>query len=223
MNARHLVLIPVTALSVALAVCTTDPYTGEQQASRSAIGAGIGAVAGALIGSTTSGNHSVRNRNLGALLGGLAGGSVGYYMDQQQNELRQQLQGTGVSVTRAGDNIILNMPGDVTFATNQSTVESRFYPVLNSVATVLKHYEKTMVDVDGYTDSTGSDSYNMQLSRERALSVANYLAAQGVQAARLRATGYGESNPIASNSTPSGRAMNRRVTITLTPVVQTAG
>ncbi|MEJ2478896.1 MAG: OmpA family protein [Acidihalobacter sp.] len=222
MKLRRFALLPAIALSVSLIGCTTNPYTGQQEVSRTAIGAGIGAVAGAIVGNATGGNQG-RNRAVGAAIGALAGGSVGYYMDRQQAELRQQLQGTGVSVTRSGNNIILNMPGDVTFATDQYQVEARFYPVLNSVAKVLKHYDKTLVDVAGYTDSTGTASYNLQLSRKRAAAVANYLAAQGVQAVRIQAIGYGENNPVASNATASGRAMNRRVTITLTPVTQSNG
>lgn len=222
MNMRYLVGVPVVALSIALSGCATDPYTGQQTVSRTAIGAGIGAVAGAVLGNNVGGNQR-RNRNIGAALGALLGGSAGYYMDRQQAELRRQLQGTGVSVSRVGDQIVLNMPGDITFPTNESSIQPQFYAVLNSVAKVLVHYAKTMVDVDGYTDSTGSESYNLQLSRKRAESVANYLAAQGVQPIRLRATGFGESDPIASNATPSGRAMNRRVTITLSPVIQQGG
>lgn len=223
MKLRRFALLPAITLSVSLIGCTTNPYTGQQEVSRTAIGAGIGAVAGAVLGNATGGDHQRRNRLVGATLGALAGGSVGYYMDRQQAELHQQLQGTGVSVTRSGNNIILNMPGDVTFATDQYQVEARFYPVLNSVAKVLTHYDKTLVDVAGYTDSTGTASYNLQLSRKRAASVANYLAAQGVQPMRIQAIGYGENNPVASNATASGRSMNRRVTITLSPVTQSNG
>lgn len=222
MKLRRFALLPAITLSVSLIGCTTNPYTGQQEVSRTAIGAGIGAVAGAIVGNAVGGNQG-RNRAVGAAIGALAGGSVGYYMDSQQAELRQQLQGTGVSVTRSGNNIILNMPGDVTFATDQYQVEARFYPVLNSVAKVLNHYDKTLIDVAGYTDSTGTASYNQQLSMRRAESVANYLAAQGVQTVRIQAIGYGENNPVASNATASGRAMNRRVTITLTPVTQSNG
>ncbi|APZ44358.1 OmpA family protein [Acidihalobacter ferrooxydans] len=222
MKFRYLALIPAVTLGASLVGCTTNPYTGQQEVNPAAIGAGVGAVAGAVIGNNVGGNQR-RNRNVGALLGALAGGSVGYYMDSQQNALRQQLRGTGVSVTRSGNNIILNMPGDITFPNNQYTIQSQFYPVLNSVAKVLVHYDKTLVDVAGYTSSTGTASYNMQLSRKRAASVANYLIAQGVQPVRIQATGYGEADPIASNATAAGRAQNRRVTITLSPVTSSGG
>jgi outer membrane protein OmpA-like peptidoglycan-associated protein len=112
------------------------------------------------------------------------------------------------------------MPGDITFATKQYQIASNFFPVLNSVAKVLIHYSKTAVDVAGFTDSTGTVTYNQQLSIKRAQSVASYLVAQGVQPARLQAIGYGESHPVATNTTAQGRAMNRRVTITLIPLTQ---
>lgn len=218
MTLRRLIPVSAVIFTLGLAGCTTNPYTGQQEVSRTGIGAGIGAVAGAILGNNL-GNPG-RNTALAASLGALAGGSVGYYMDRQQSELRQQLQGTGVSVTRSGNNIILNMPGDITFATNQYQIAAHFYPVLNSVTKVLKHYPKTAVDVAGYTDSTGTAAYNQQLSIRRAQSVADYLVAQGVLPARLQAVGYGEANPIASNATAQGRAMNRRVTITLVPITQ---
>jgi outer membrane protein OmpA-like peptidoglycan-associated protein len=139
-------------------------------------------------------------------------------MDQNENALRAQLQGTGVSVTRTGNQIILNMPSDITFATDQDSVKPEFYSVLNSVALVLKKYNQTLVDVFGHTDSTGSDQHNFDLSQRRALSVANYLSAQGVDSRRFSVTGFGESRPIASNATAQGRAQNRRVEIQLSPL-----
>jgi outer membrane protein OmpA-like peptidoglycan-associated protein len=202
---------------VALAACTTDPYTGEKRVSRTAIGAGAGALAGAGIGALI-GDHRGRNAAIGAGIGALAGGSVGYYMDRQAAKLREELAGTGVSVTKVGNNIVLNMPGNVTFPTDQSDVKADFYPVLNSVAKVLKEYEKTLVHVTGHTDSTGGYEYNMGLSQRRADSVTSYLAAQGVQSVRLQARGFGPDNPVASNGTPEGRQQNRRVEITLEPL-----
>jgi outer membrane protein OmpA-like peptidoglycan-associated protein len=149
---------------------------------------------------------------------GSAGGATGKYMDDQEAKLRTQLQGTGVSVTRSGDNLILNMPGNITFATNQSDVNASFYPVLNSVALVLKQYEKTMIDIIGHTDSTGSMQLNMQLSQARAASVGAYLQSQGVQAVRIATQGMGPQYPIATNDTPEGRAQNRRVELILRPL-----
>lgn len=204
------------ALSVFLAGCqTTNPYTGEQQTSKTTIGAGLGALGGAAIGAIAGGRKGAL---IGAGIGALTGGAVGNYMDRQEAALRQRLQNTGVSVTRQGDRIILNMPGNVTFNTDSSAITSNFYPVLNSVALVLNEYNKTYVDVVGYTDSTGSAAHNQTLSEQRAQSVAQYLNSQNVVAERFVVRGAGASSPIASNATAEGRAQNRRVEIELTPL-----
>jgi outer membrane protein OmpA-like peptidoglycan-associated protein len=200
-----------------LAGCSTDPYTGEQKVSNAAGGAALGALAGAGLGLLAGGNDR-RNALLGAGIGALAGGAIGLTMDKSEAELRAQLQGSGVSVTRAGDQIILNMPSDITFAVDQDAVKPSFYQVLNSVALVLQKYKQTLVDVYGHTDSSGDDQYNFDLSQRRALAVANYLSAQGVDSRRFAVTGFGETKPIASNATPAGRAQNRRVEIQLSPL-----
>jgi len=208
-------------LIVFLVGCTTNPYTGEEQASNKAKGAGIGAAAGAVIGAIAGGGSSEERRKkalIGAGIGALAGVGVGAYMDAQEDKLRQQLQGTGVSVTRNGDNLILNMPGNVTFDVNRSDVRGDFYPVLNSVGLVLKEYNKTLIDVVGHTDSTGALDYNMELSQKRATSVAQYLQAQGVDPMRIATQGVGPQYPMASNETPEGRQLNRRVELILRPL-----
>lgn len=217
-----------TAIAAALAMmatsCTTDPFTGEQKISKTATGAGIGAAAGALGGlifASASNSGSVATRNaalIGAGLGALTGGGIGAYMDRQEAELRRELQGTGVSVTRTGDSIVLNMPSNITFATDQDTVRSDFFRVLNSVGIVLRKFNRTLVDVTGHTDSTGSDSYNFELSQRRAMSVANYLAQQGIDGRRFAVAGFGENRPIATNASAAGRAANRRVEIQLRPL-----
>lgn len=223
MNVKSLQAVAlVVCLAFAFASCTTvNPYTEEKQTSKLAIGAGVGAAGGALVGLLTSDSKN-RQRNvlLGAGIGALAGGSVGYYMDVQEAKLRQRLRNTGVSVTRSGNQILLNMPGNVTFDTNSADINAGFYEVLNGVGIVLEEYEKTTVDVLGHTDSVGSESYNQRLSENRARSVAEYLASQGVQSARLLMAGRGESQPIASNATPEGRARNRRVEIQISPITQ---
>ncbi|MFA7415132.1 MAG: OmpA family protein [Rhizobium sp.] len=202
---------------------TTDPYTGEQKVSNTAGGAMLGAAAGALGGlAIGGGGRSGRNAALiGAGIGALAGGAIGNYMDQQEAELRAQLQGTGISVTRMGDRIILNMPSNITFATDQDAVMPQFYPTLNSVAIVLRKFERTLIDVNGHTDSTGSLEHNQALSERRAMSVAGYLNSQGIDPRRVSALGFGPSQPIASNATAEGRAQNRRVEIQIAPI--TAG
>ena len=167
------------------------------------------------------GNNPVQRRNaalIGAGVGALAGGAIGNYMDNQEAELRAQLQGTGVSVSRVGDRIVLNMPSNVTFATDQDQVIPPFYPTLDSVALVLRKFDKTLIDVDGHTDSVGNAGYNMDLSNRRANSVANYLAGRGVDPRRMSAMGYGLERPIASNASEMGRAQNRRVEIAISPL-----
>jgi outer membrane protein OmpA-like peptidoglycan-associated protein len=201
--------------------CATDPYTGEQKTSKTAWGSIIGGVGGAALGAAVTGHKDRRKGMLiGAGVGALSGGAVGYYMDQQETKLRQKLQGSGVSVTRQGDNIILNMPGNITFQTNSADINSNFYNVLNSVALVVKEYNKTLIDIAGHTDSTGSDAINQPLSERRAASVGNYLTSQGIDSRRVITTGYGKNRPIASNDTAEGRAQNRRVELQLTPLTQ---
>jgi outer membrane protein OmpA-like peptidoglycan-associated protein len=200
--------------------CTTDPYTGEQKVSNTAGGAALGAGLGALAGMAVGGSSNAQRNAvlIGAGVGALAGGAIGATMDRNEAELRAQLQGTGVSVTRAGDQIILNMPSDITFGVDQDSIKPGFYQTLNSVALVLNRYQQTVVDVFGHTDSTGSAEHNFDLSQRRALSVANYLSAQGVDSRRFAVTGFGKTRPIASNATTEGRAQNRRVEIQLSPL-----
>ncbi|HLP68809.1 OmpA family protein [Ciceribacter ferrooxidans] len=217
--------IAVLALATTyLSACTTtDPYTGEQKMSNTAGGAMLGAAAGALGGlAIGGGGREGRNAALiGAGIGALAGGAIGNYMDRQEAELRAQLQGTGISVTRMGDRIILNMPSNITFATDQDAVMPQFYPTLNSVAIVLRKFDRTLIDVNGHTDSTGSLAHNQALSERRAMSVASYLNSQGIDPRRVSSLGFGPSQPVASNATPEGRAQNRRVEIQIAPI--TAG
>lgn len=211
-----------TVLTLAAACTTINPYTRETQVSKAAKGTAIGAVTGAAVGALTGGDSRERRKRalIGAGIGAIAGGGVGYYMDVQEAKLRQRLEKTGVSVTRVGDQIVLNMPGNVTFEVNRDDLRPDFFEVLNSVALVLKEYEKTMIEIAGHTDSTGEEAYNLDLSRRRASTVGRYLAAQGVMELRLFTQGFGESRPIATNDTPAGRQQNRRVELTLVPIVQ---
>ncbi|MDD9909976.1 MAG: OmpA family protein [Ahrensia sp.] len=211
----------VTALM--LTACTTDPFTGQQKVSNTAIGAGVGAGIGALGGLIVGKNSNANTRNavlIGAGVGALAGGGVGLYQDRQEARLRQELQNTGVSVSRVGDEIVLNMPSNITFASGQSDIRAEFFRVLNSVAIVLKEFNQSLVNVYGHTDSDGSDAFNQQLSERRAVSVAQYLVQQGTDSRRFYVVGFGEERPIATNATPEGKAQNRRVEIRLVPLRQ---
>lgn len=220
----RIIKIAMLATAVAVAGCSTfDPYTGEEQTSKATKGALIGAAAGAVVG-LVSGDDAVDRRQralIGAGVGALAGGAVGYYMDQQEAKLRAELAGTGVSVTRMGDNITLNMPGNVTFATDSSDLSPAFFEVLNSVGKVLKEFDQTVVEVAGHTDSTGTEEYNQSLSERRAASVSQYFSARGIAQQRLMTVGMGELRPVADNGSAAGRQANRRVEITMVPL--TAG
>ena len=213
----------VMAAALAAAGCTTtDAYTGEKKVNNASKGAGIGALAGAVLGAATGDNSKERRERalIGAGVGALTGAGVGAYMDRQEAKLRAQLQGTGVSVTRNGDNVILNMPGNVTFKTASADLNANFFQVLDSVGLVLKEFDKTTIDVEGHTDSDGTDSYNQQLSLQRAQSVGSYLQSRGVNGQRIVAFGAGEARPIASNGTPDGKQQNRRVELKLQPIVR---
>ena len=216
-------VLRLVTLSVVIVIggCETlDPYTGEEQTSKATRGAIIGAAAGAVVG-LVSGDDAVDRRQralIGAGVGALAGGSIGYYMDRQEAELRAELQGSGVSVTRIGDNITLNMPGNVTFATDSADLSPAFFEVLNSVSKVLKEFDQTIIEVAGHTDSTGSDAHNQALSERRASSVSQYFTARKISANRLISVGMGESRPVADNGSVEGRQANRRVEITMVPV-----
>lgn len=208
-------------LSLNLGGCYTyDPYTGERKVSDTTKGAGIGAAAGAVVGLLTGGDAAAHRKNalIAAGVGALAGGAIGNYMDRQEASLRHELAGTGVSVTRMGDNITLNMPGNITFKTNSAELDPSFYKVLNSVNLIVRKYDKTVVEVAGHTDNTGSAQYNQKLSERRANAVAQYLESQGLASNRVVTVGAGETRPAADNSTPEGRQANRRVELTLTPL-----
>jgi outer membrane protein OmpA-like peptidoglycan-associated protein len=213
-------LIAVLAAAALVGACSTDPYTGQQKVSNTAGGAALGAGLGALAGMAVGGSRNAQRNAvlIGAGLGALTGGAIGATMDRNEADLRAQLQGTGVSVTRVGDQVVLNMPSDITFDTDRDAIKPAFRQVLNSVAIVLNRYQRTVVDVYGHTDSTGSDAHNNDLSQRRAMSVANYLSTQGVDPRRFAVTGFGSTRPIATNGTPEGRALNRRVEIQLSPL-----
>lgn len=206
------------AALLATTACTTNPETGNRRLSKTAIGAAIGGIGGFFAGDLIGGRRDRTEKILGAGIGAVAGGAIGNYMDRQQRDLERQTAGTGVDVIRQGDEIVLNMPSGVTFATNSYTIEPRFQNVLGEVATTLAKYPSTFIDVRGHTDSTGGDSINVPLSQNRAQSVANYLTSRGVQPARIETRGYASSQPVGDNSTESGKAVNRRVEIKIVPV-----
>ena len=215
----------LTVVCVTLSGCKTfDPYTGEEKTSNTAKGAGIGAGIGAVLAYLRNKDESSKTRKRRVLqaagIGALAGGGIGYYMDTQEAKLRKTLRDSGVSVERDGDNINLIMPSNITFVTGSHNLNTDFYQVLDSVILVLQEFNQTLIVVAGHTDSRGSDDYNQALSERRADSVANYLSGQGVVAARIEATGFGETTPLADNGSAEGRALNRRVELSLLPITE---
>ena len=206
--------LAILSTLVILTGCQTlDPYTGDSQTSKATkYGIGAAIVCG-LIG---AGESSKRARNAAAGCGAIGAG-VGAYMDNQEIELRDQLVNSGVQVQRDGDNIRLIMPNNITFGTDRYDLRDSFTEVLNSVVLVLNKYPDTTLAIVGHTDSTGAASYNMELSQKRATSVASHLLSRQVEASRISSSGAGESQPIADNQTTQGRALNRRVELSIVP------
>jgi outer membrane protein OmpA-like peptidoglycan-associated protein len=220
MRTKTALLIAIAA-SISLAGCAAmEDFATNPDKEKTRTGTGYGAAAGAVVGLLTAGNNPFKSAMIGAAAGALVGGAAGNYMDKQEAKLRQQMAGTGVDVVRKGDNITLDMPGNLTFGFDSADVNATFYPVLNKVAQTLREYDKTVIEVAGHTDSTGSDSDNQTLSERRASNVAAYLSGQGVPGARMVTVGAGEAHPVASNDTEEGRAQNRRVEITIVPVTE---
>ena len=219
MNTPRIVVAALASVSIlTVTACVTDPNTGERKASRTVIGAGGGALLGGLLGGVIGGRTG---RIIGAVAGGAAGGYVGYRMDDQIKELKEGTAGTGVDVTETdnGQAILVNLPDGVTFATDSASINATFRATLDKVAASLRQYPNSLVDVYGYTDSTGSDSFNQRLSEQRAQAVASYLTSQGVASSRIRWQGFGENPQYfkGDNATEYGRALNRRVEIKIVP------
>lgn len=217
-------ILTATLAALVTGCASQNPYdnqtsgTGSDGMSKTAKYGGLGALAGAVAGAAISHDDRGKGALIGAAVAGAAGAGYGYYVDKQEAELRRSMEGTGVQVERQGDNIQLIMPGNITFATDSADIASNFYTPLNSLATSFRQYEQNSIEIVGHTDSTGSHAYNMGLSQRRAQSVANYLLAQGVNAARVTTRGAGPDQPIASNASEAGRSQNRRVEINLRPL-----
>ncbi|MDA3919948.1 MAG: OmpA family protein [Salinisphaera sp.] len=210
----------VTALlsaTLMITACAGNPNR------RAAIGGGVGAVVGGLSGALIG--KGAGATAIGAAVGALAGGGVGHYMDNQKQELDQKLQAqqarNELNITRLnGDALKIGVASDASFAVDQSTLSPSAQNTFNTIAGVLKNYDKTAIHVVGFTDSTGSAQHNLQLSQARAQAVAQFLASRGVNTKRLLTWARGETQPVASNATKQGRAENRRVAIVIKPIVQ---
>lgn len=176
-----------------------------------------GAVLGGVLGATADGDERLTKAAAGAIAGAAVGGIAGSLLDRQAQELQSSIGGNGTTVTNTGSNLIVNMPQDVLFATDSTAVSSGASNDLNTLAQSLNRYPNTTIQIIGHTDSTGSDSYNQSLSERRAQAVSSILQQGGVTGSRISAYGRGESQPVATNDTPEGRAQNRRVQIVITP------
>ncbi|MDH4557118.1 OmpA family protein [Pseudomonas sp. BN417] len=217
-------IIAATAFAMLSGCAAQGPYDTQSQApsqggmSKTAKYGALGALAGAVAGAAINHDNRGKGALIGAAVAGAASAGYGYYVDKQEAELRRSMEGTGVQVERQGDNLNLIMPGNITFATNSANIASNFYSPLNNLATSFKQYDQNNIEVVGHTDSTGGHQYNVNLSQQRAQSVANYLMAQGVNGARVTSRGMGPDLPVASNANETGRSQNRRVEIKLTPI-----
>lgn len=194
----------------ACATTTTDPNDPNAKAKRGAgVGAAAGAIAGAIIGNATG--NPATGAVIGAAVGAGVGGAVGHNMDKQQKELEQI---PGVEVTRPADNQInVQLTNDILFDLNSTGLRPQSQQTLRDLAMNFRQYPNEAFDIEGHTDSIGSDEYNMTLSQRRADAVSAYLIEQGVPSSQIVARGYGETRPKASNDTPEGRQLNRRVEI----------
>ncbi|MGN2433752.1 OmpA family protein [Pseudomonas syringae] len=222
-TSRRLILV-AAAVAVLSGCATPNPYDNQGQAqssggmSKTAKYGGLGALAGAVAGAAIDHNHRGKGALIGAAVAGAASAGYGYYADKQEAALRASMANTGVEVQRQGDQIKLIMPGNITFATDSSAIASSFYSPLNNLANSLKQFNQNNIEIVGYTDSTGSRQHNMDLSQQRAQSVATYLTSQGVDQSHLSVRGAGPDQPIASNADVNGRAQNRRVEVNLKPI-----
>ncbi|MCF5714684.1 OmpA family protein [Pseudomonas tremae] len=223
-TSRRLIIV-ATAVAMLSGCATSNPYDNQGQAqssggmSKTAKYGGLGALAGAVAGAAIDHNHRGKGALIGAAVAGAASAGYGYYADKQEAALRESMANTGVEVQRQGDQIKLIMPGNITFATDSSAIASSFYSPLNNLASSLKQFNQNNIEIVGYTDSTGSRQHNMDLSQQRAQSVATYLTSQGVDQTHLSVRGAGPDQPIASNADVNGRAQNRRVEVNLKPIL----
>jgi outer membrane protein OmpA-like peptidoglycan-associated protein len=212
------VLLIFVALAVTISGCAAPMSQTEQGA---AVGVGVGAATGAVLGQAIGRNteSTVLGAVAGAAVGGLAGGMIGSYMDRQEMELNQGLaRMEGASIQRQQETLAVNFKSDVLFDVDSTVMRRGAYDEINYVADMLIRYPDTRVEVSGFTDSTGSEMHNIDLSERRAWAVGNALIDRGVHPSRVTARGYGASRPIASNNTEAGRQMNRRVTVLIIPV-----
>jgi len=211
-------IVLVAAMTTLITACATDDPNQKAK-----LGAAVGAVVGAVVG------HSIENDKsgvlIGAAVGAAAGGGIGYYMDNQQKEMEEALAAEqaqhDIEVQRLKDETLkIDISSEISFDFGSASLKSAFMPTLQKVADILYRYPRTIIHVVGHTDSVGSESYNMQLSRERAQSVVDYFIQQSIASDRLVTSGRGEAEPRETNETEAGRQLNRRVEIYVKPIIE---
>jgi outer membrane protein OmpA-like peptidoglycan-associated protein len=214
-----MILIGMIGMFALSGCAAPQTKTGKGAAYGAAGGAVAGAVLGQAIGRDTKG--TLIGAAAGAAVGAAAGAGVGQMMDRQEAEMRDALAASeAAAVRREGDLLAITLKGDVSFDLDSDVVRPGLYNELDRIAEIMIKYPQTSIQVEGHTDSTGSETYNQKLSERRASSVKNLLVQRGVQAQRVHILGFGESRPVATNTTPVGRQMNRRVEIRINPNAQ---
>ena len=214
-STKKLIVLSLVTLFM-LASCATESKTKKG----AAYGAGGGALAGALVGQLIGGDTEATliGAAIGAAVGGAAGAGVGHMMDNQERDMRQALADSeAASIRREGNLLAITLRGDVTFDHDSATVRSGLYTEIDRIANVMLQYPDTVIRVEGHTDSTGSEEYNMELAARRAGAVKNLIVQKGVPQVRIETMTFGESSPVATNETEAGRQMNRRVEIKIAP------
>jgi outer membrane protein OmpA-like peptidoglycan-associated protein len=211
------IIITLSAVTLAMGGLSGCANMNETQRD-TGMGAAIGAVAGGLIGAATAGGNKGKSAATGAAVGAALGAGGGYLwsqnMQKQRAEMEQATAGTGIGISQTTDNQLkVDIPADVSFDVGRYAIKPNMRPVLDRLASTLNQHPVTTVTIIGHTDSTGSDAVNDPLSVNRAASTRDYLVQRGVSAQRIAVDGRGSRQPVADNSTASGRAMNRRVEI----------
>ena len=211
-------LIPGLASALALAACApAGPPLQNVGTTNTQQGAIIGGIAGAVTGAIADDDERARGAVLGGILGAAGGGAIGAVLDRQEARLRQQVGDQRIAITNTGEALVVTLPQDILFATDSAAVRPDLQDDLRAVAANLGEFPNSTVQVIGHADNTGTAAYNQQLSSRRAQSVAEVLTGAGVPGSRVVSLGRGEDQPIASNLTPEGRALNRRVEIVIRP------
>ncbi len=207
-------------ISIAALFLFTSCATSNKTQKGAAVGAGGGAIAGAIIGQIIGGDTkgTLIGTAIGAAVGGAAGAGVGRMMDNQERDMRQALaESEAAAVRREGNLLAITLKGDITFDHNSASVRPGLYSEIDRIGNVMLQYPDTVIRVEGHTDSTGSEDYNLELSARRAVAVKNLIVQKGIGQHRIETITFGESSPIATNSTEAGRRLNRRVEIKIAP------